>query len=79
MNGTVRVEVLIDPTGHVACAHAINGHPILISSAIDAARQWTFRPIKHGNLPVAFYGSLLFIYSTETTPVKGNSCLLAHW
>ncbi len=79
MNGNVRVEVLVDETGHVACARAINGHPILIGSAIDAAHQWTFRPLKHGNVSVAFYGYLSFKYSTETTPQKENTCLVAHW
>ena len=79
LNGTVQIEVLVNEAGHVTCARAINGHPILIGSAIEAARQWTFRPIKHGKKPVAFYGYVPFRYSTETITENVNPCLLAHW
>lgn len=79
LEGQVHIAILVDESGQVVCAHVVSGHPIMIGSAIDAARQWKFRPaVQHGRR-VAFYGILAFHYSTSGNVKKRGSCLEAHW
>lgn len=42
--GAVSVQLLIDEGGNVIRAHAISGHPLLRSAAVDAARGAQFAP-----------------------------------
>lgn len=42
--GVVTVQVVVDEQGNVATAKAVSGHPLLQQAAVDAARQWTFKP-----------------------------------
>ena len=44
IQGNVIVQVLIDKQGHVAGTKPISGHPILIQAALDAVKQWEFKP-----------------------------------
>ena len=61
--GAVVVDVLIDTSGNVACVRTDKGHPLLKKAAMDAARQWTFRPLKQRDKPVMFFGHLEFRFS----------------
>jgi TonB family protein len=79
LDGFVRIGVLVNETGHVSCAHMISGHPILIGSAIEAARQWVFRPVIQQGRPMSVYGILAFHYSTSGVGKSRRSCLDAHW
>lgn len=42
--GTVVLAALIDTQGRVTQLHAVSGHPFLIPAAIDAVRQWRYKP-----------------------------------
>jgi TonB family protein len=42
--GTVKIEVTVSPNGTVKEARIIGGHPVLASSALDAAKKWRFEP-----------------------------------
>jgi TonB family protein len=42
ISGTVRMEVAIAPDGSVTSVKALGGNPVLIESALKAARQWTY-------------------------------------
>ncbi len=42
--GTVKIEVVVSPNGTVKDARVIGGHPVLASSALDAAKKWRFEP-----------------------------------
>ncbi len=44
ISGDVVLKVRIDRTGRVTDVVALQGHPVLIQSAIDAVRQWRYRP-----------------------------------
>lgn len=62
LQGKVVVKVVITDTGDVESAEAISGDPTLAQTAVDAAKQWKFKPyLKDGspakiaiNLPFAF-------------------------
>ena len=70
IQGVVKLTILVDQEGKVSCVRLIQGHPLLVGAAVEAARKWTFRPIAQGGQPVSFYGYLDFQFSLdrETTP-----------
>lgn len=44
ISGTVKIEVVVAPNGTVKDARVVGGHPVLASSALDAAKKWRFEP-----------------------------------
>lgn len=44
ITGTVKIEVTVAPNGTVKEARLVGGHPVLASSALDAAKKWRFEP-----------------------------------
>jgi TonB family protein len=60
VSGTVSVEVVIDESGNVIQATVVDGHPSLRQSALDAAKQWKFRPILLSGQPIKVVGVLIF-------------------
>jgi periplasmic protein TonB len=52
IQGTVRLDVTIDNEGHVSQLTATSGPAELIQSAIDAVRQWVYRPTLLNGEPV---------------------------
>jgi TonB family protein len=44
IQGVVILQVTIDKEGSVADAKLISGHPMLVQAAIDAVKQWKYRP-----------------------------------
>ena len=79
IQGYVFVDILVDEAGHVACVHLVSGHPLLAGAAIDAAKNWTFKPKKVKRRRVSFYGHLRFYFSTGANSRKENACTLARF
>lgn len=49
ISGTVTMRLEIDTEGHVAQADVLSGHPLFVQPAIDAVKQWQFKPFTlHG-------------------------------
>ena len=44
ISGTVRLEGIISRDGRVVNLQVISGHPLLINAAVEAVRQWVYRP-----------------------------------
>ena len=44
IQGTVLLHVRIDKEGRVEKAEVVNGHPLLSQAALDAVRQWRYKP-----------------------------------
>jgi TonB family protein len=44
ISGTVKVEVVVSPTGTVKDARVLGGHPLLAGAALEAAKKWRFEP-----------------------------------
>lgn len=59
-SGAVTVQVLIDETGRVISANAVNGHPLLRTTAETAARQSKFSPTFLSNQPVKVSGTIVY-------------------
>jgi TonB family protein len=58
--GPVQVQITIDESGNVVSAEAKDGHPLLREAAVDAARQWHFKPTTLENKTVKVQGLLTF-------------------
>jgi periplasmic protein TonB len=62
LQGDVAVEVIISPEGRVESARAISGHPMLIATALEAARAWRFEPTILNGVPVPVTGVITFVF-----------------
>jgi TonB family protein len=63
--GAVQVNVTIDENGNVTAAEAVSGHPLLRDAAIEAAKQWQFKPISLGGQAVKVQGILTFNFTLQ--------------
>jgi TonB family protein len=69
--GTVVIEVIVDEEGRVESARAVSGEPFRVATsndpslenaALEAARQWKFKPEKVEGDPVKIIGELFFTF-----------------
>jgi TonB family protein len=42
IQGTVKVEITISPSGNVTSAKVIGGHPVLADAAVKAVKNWRY-------------------------------------
>jgi len=68
--GMVAVEIVVNEDGKVESAKAVEGHPLLHESAVNAARQWEFAPTRLSGNPVKVTGKISFNFtlSKENAP-----------
>jgi periplasmic protein TonB len=52
VSGTVELRAIIAKDGSVINLEVISGHPMLVRAAVDAVRQWRYRPTLLNNQPV---------------------------
>jgi TonB family protein len=52
VQGVVRMNATIDKEGHVTSLDLISGHPLLAPAAVDAVKQWVYRPTLLNGNPV---------------------------
>ncbi|HMV86119.1 MAG TPA: energy transducer TonB [Blastocatellia bacterium] len=62
-SGQVQVQITISEEGKVVEASAISGHPLLRDAAVEAARQWVFKPVELSGTPVKVQGVLNFNFT----------------
>jgi TonB family protein len=70
IQGTVRIEICVSEAGEVIRTKAVNGHPILIPAAIEAAKKWRFKPRMNNNAAVPFKTVLEILFSQGSTPAE---------
>jgi periplasmic protein TonB len=63
--GAVQVQVTISEEGRVIEASVVNGHPLLREAALQAARQWRFKPTELSGVPVKVQGILTFNFTLQ--------------
>ena len=44
IRGTVKVLVVVTPSGELKETKVVGGNPILVDAALDALKQWKFEP-----------------------------------
>jgi len=52
ISGQVRLEAIIAKNGRIENLQVISGHPLLVQAALDAVRQWVYRPTLLNGDPV---------------------------
>jgi TonB family protein len=65
VSGTVLVQVLIDESGNVVSARAIEGHPLLQGVSVAAARESKFSPTKLCGEPVRVNGVIQYNFVAQ--------------
>lgn len=63
--GAVQVQVTISEEGRVIEAQVVSGHPLLRDAAVQAARQWLFKPTELSGVPVKVQGVLTFNFTLQ--------------
>ena len=52
IGGTVKLQITISTSGDVVTVKIVSGHPMLASSAIEAAKKWKYKPFEVDKKPV---------------------------
>lgn len=63
IEGTVVLAAVIDSRGRITELHAVSGHPFLVPAAINAVKQWRYKPYILNNSPVEVETQLSVIFS----------------
>jgi TonB family protein len=53
IQGKVRLQAAISKTGMVESVNVVSGHPLLVQAAVDAVKQWQYKPFLADGQPVA--------------------------
>ncbi|MBA2733974.1 MAG: TonB family protein [Acidobacteria bacterium] len=65
LSGAVEVELLVDETGQVISARALNGHSQLQGASLEAAYKAKFEPLVVGGRPVKVRGNLKYTFKAD--------------
>lgn len=71
--GAVQVQITVSEEGRVIDATAISGHPLLREAAVEAARQWEFKPTVLSGQPVKVQGILTFNFTLQGEDANINN------
>jgi protein TonB len=63
ISGTVRLQATVSAEGTIEKLEVISGHPILLQAAVDAVRQWIYRPTLLHNMPVEVIAPIDVIFT----------------
>ncbi|HEU0185207.1 MAG TPA: TonB family protein [Blastocatellia bacterium] len=75
-SGAVQIQVTISESGDVINAQAIGGHPLLRDAALQAAKQWRFKPTEISGAPVKTQGVITFNFDMGRNAAPGESALI---
>jgi WD40 repeat protein len=53
LGGKVKLHIVISVSGDVAESNYVSGPPLLMKAAMDAVKQWKYRPFLDGGTPIA--------------------------
>ena len=72
IQGTVVLKVEINKTGDVESVQLVSGHPMLAPAAIEAVRQWKYKPYLLNGDPVAVETNVTVNFTlSEKPPAEG--------
>lgn len=70
VEGDVVLKAYISKAGIIENLQAVSGHPILIQSAMDAVKQWKYKPFLLNGEPVAVETTVTVKYRLPSPPRK---------
>ena len=62
IDGTVRLRAIISRDGRIESLEVVSGHPLLVKAALDAVRQWRYRPTFLNGEPVEVETSITVVF-----------------
>lgn len=68
IQGTVRLRAIISPEGSVQQLEVLSGHPLLVQSALEAARKWRYEPTLLNGVPITVETTVDTVFSLEPDP-----------
>jgi protein TonB len=63
ISGTVRLQATVSAEGTIEKLEVISGNPMLVQAAVDAVRQWIYRPTILHNIPVEVIAPIDVIFT----------------
>jgi len=76
IKGTAIVNIIVNPSGTVACVKSLPGHPMIRLEIEKALKNWTFTPANVEGEPVAYLGEMEFSLCNISCGEKGPSMTL---
>ena len=73
LEGTVVVRAVIEKTGDVAEVYALSGPPLLESAAVDAVKQWQYRPYSQNGQPVDVETTIEVVFALDRTHASARA------
>jgi TonB family protein len=65
ISGDVKLELKVDPSGHVTNAKSISGPQMLLGAAIDSVKSWRYEP---ADAPTTFVVTISFVLPQTSNP-----------
>jgi TonB family protein len=72
-SGPVQVLITINESGEVINAQIIRSHPLFSAAALQAAKQWRFKPTELSGVPVKTQGILTFNFDEGTNATSDET------
>ena len=66
IQGTVRLQAVIAKNGSVEELQVISGHPLLVQAALDAVKQWRYRPTLLNGEPVEVVTTIDVVFTLSS-------------
>jgi protein TonB len=66
VQGEVVLNAVIDTNGQIQNLQLVSGHPMLVQAAIDAVRQWRYKPYLLNGQPVEVETTITVIFSLSS-------------
>jgi protein TonB len=63
ISGTVELSAIIGEDGHIQELKVVSGHPLLRQAALDAVKQWVYKPTLLNEQPVKVSTTIDVIFS----------------
>ena len=63
--GAVQIEATVDKEGHVVNPRVLSGSPLLAPAALDAVRQWRYKPYFLDGEPVEIQTQITIKFKTQ--------------
>ena len=70
INGTVVLEIFVDPEGDVTCVQMVSGHPLITGVAIDSVKEWKFQRYSSKGTKRSFCGQVTLRFHANEHGVK---------
>jgi protein TonB len=66
IQGTVRLQAVIAKNGSVEELQVLSGHPLLVQAALDAVKQWRYRPTLLNGEPVEVVTTIDVVFTLSS-------------